>query len=104
MIEENNVARKLRGKYTPSFKAKIALLSMQSDLSLNELSVRFDLHPSQISIWKNQLIKRADLVFHPEIQRLLRVIGPSRLMHTSNDESNVTGPPAPAKMKEQKPG
>jgi len=72
MIEENNDARKQRGKYTPSFKAKIALLSINSDLTLNELSARFDLHPSQISIWKHQLINGAELVFHPEIRRILR--------------------------------
>ena len=72
MIEDNQEIRKLRGKYTPSFKAKIALLALQSDLTLDQLSARFNLHPCQISTWKNQLMKRAALVFQPEAKRLSR--------------------------------
>jgi transposase-like protein len=57
-------------KHDAAFKAKVALAAIMCDKPLKELSQIYSVHPSQISEWKSQLIKRAQVAFE---QRLSRV-------------------------------
>ncbi|MHC2279056.1 transposase [Bradyrhizobium diazoefficiens] len=43
-----------------AFKAKVALAAVKGDKTLAQL---FDVHPNQITIWKNQLLEGAAGVF-----------------------------------------
>ena len=52
-----------RRNYTAAFKAKVALEAAREEQTLTELAQRFDLHPNQITQWKNQLLDRATEVF-----------------------------------------
>ena len=47
----------------PSFKAKVALTAIQGDKALSELAEHFEVHPNQISEWKQQLLESAPDVF-----------------------------------------
>ena len=49
------MSRRARRNQTAAFKAKVALEAARE----TELAQRLDLHPNQITPWKNQLLDRA---------------------------------------------
>ena len=55
--------RRTRRNHAPGFKAKVALAAIKGDKTLAELSEHFDVHPNQISEWKQQLMESAPDVF-----------------------------------------
>jgi len=55
-----------RRNHSPVFKAKVALGDLKGDESLAVLAERFDLHPNQITQWKNQLVAPSAAVFVAE--------------------------------------
>ena len=59
----NTMSRRPRRNHTAAFKAKVALEAAREEQTLTELAQRFDLHPNQITQWKNQLLERATEVF-----------------------------------------
>ena len=52
-----------RNKFKPDFKAKVALEALKSDKSIAELAQIYNVHPTQISQWKKQLLEAASSVF-----------------------------------------
>ena len=55
-----------RRKHSATFKAKVALAALAAlagDKTLADLSLQFEVHPSQITDWKRQLSERAADVF-----------------------------------------
>jgi len=57
------MSRRIRRNHSPAFKAKVALAAVQGDNTLAELAKRFDVHPNQITQWKEQLLSGAADVF-----------------------------------------
>jgi transposase-like protein len=55
--------RKSRLVFSPEFKAKVALSALREDKTLAQLSEQFEIHPSQITEWKRQLLEKAGDVF-----------------------------------------
>ena len=45
--------KKVRG---PELKAKVALAAIQGDKTAQQLGVLFDVHPTQVQVWKKQLL------------------------------------------------
>jgi transposase-like protein len=58
-----------RRQHSPEFKARVALAAAAGDKSLAELAAQFDLHPTVISTWKNELLENAALLFGKEKRR-----------------------------------
>lgn len=52
-----------RRNHSPTFKAKMALTAIKGEQTLAQLAERFDVHPSQITQWKDELLQRAVEVF-----------------------------------------
>jgi transposase len=52
-----------RRKFTPEFKAKVALAALKGDKSLAELAQEYDVHPQMITRWKSILEKEATKAF-----------------------------------------
>lgn len=57
------MTKKSRRTHSPAFKAKVALAAVKGDKTLAELAQLVDVHPNQITIWKNQLLEGAAGVF-----------------------------------------
>ena len=52
-----------RKRHSPEFKAKIALLAIKGEQSVNEIASRYQLHPGQVIQWKKQLLLQAPELF-----------------------------------------
>ena len=45
-----------RRRFSPDFKAKVALEAIRGDQTINELASRYELHPNMITNWKRQAV------------------------------------------------
>src|SRR5258708_12891961 len=66
--EEQKMSKRTRRNHSPAFKAKVALAAFKGEATLAELAQRFDVHPTQIAQWKEQLLEHVAVVFgegHP---------------------------------------
>ncbi len=52
-----------RRSFTPSFKAKVALEAVREAKTIAEIAQKHKLHPTQINLWKKQLLDGAENVF-----------------------------------------
>lgn len=52
-----------RKRYTPAFKAKVALAALKNEETTAELSQRFGVHPTMIASWKRALMDGATDIF-----------------------------------------
>jgi transposase len=55
--------KKNRRKFTSAFKAKVAIEALKERETLADLSVRYEVHPTMISKWKQEFIDLAVQVF-----------------------------------------
>ncbi len=53
----------MRKKYSPEFKAKVALEAVKGEMTLSELSQKYEVHPNMISNWKSQFLKEVPKIF-----------------------------------------
>jgi len=54
---------KKRKKYSPEFKAKVALAALTNEMTTAELAARFGVHPTMIASWKRSLLEGAVDIF-----------------------------------------
>jgi len=54
---------KKRRNHSPEFKAKVALAAARGDKTTAEFASQYNIHPSQITIWKQELIENAASLF-----------------------------------------
>ena len=52
-----------RKKYSPEFKAKVALAAIKNEETVSELAARFGVHPTMVSTWKRQMLDGAADIF-----------------------------------------
>ena len=80
--ERSEDMRRTRRNHSARFKAKVALAALRGDKTLAELAEQYDVHPNQISNWKQQMLDGAALVFEdprknngPDLKELHAKIG-----------------------------
>ncbi|CAM3550180.1 transposase, IS3 family (plasmid) [Cupriavidus taiwanensis LMG 19424] len=57
------MTKRSRRTHSATFKAKVAMAALKGDKTLAELAQQYDVHPSQITEWKQQLAEHAADVF-----------------------------------------
>src|SRR6476661_5108213 len=63
IARQGAMMRRPRRNHTAAYKAKVALAALKGDKTLAELAEKFDVHASQITQWKTQLLEAATQVF-----------------------------------------
>lgn len=53
----------IRKKFSAKQKAQVALDALKNDATVNELSKKHGVHPTQINSWKSNLIAEAEVIF-----------------------------------------
>jgi transposase len=58
------MTKRTRRNHSPAFKAKVAMAAIKGERTMQQLADQFDIHVSQITIWKEQLQAGAVDVFN----------------------------------------
>ena len=75
--------RRKRRNHSPELKAKMAIAALKGEKTLAGLAQQYDVHPTQITDWKLQLLERSAAVFGespakesgPDVQAMQAKIG-----------------------------
>jgi transposase-like protein len=57
------MTKRSRRNHSGSFKAKVAVAALRGDKTLTEIAEQYQVHPTQVTEWKRQLLDRAADVF-----------------------------------------
>ncbi|KAF7963708.1 transposase [Cupriavidus sp. UYMMa02A] len=57
------MTKRSRRTHSAALKAKVALSALKGDKTLAELAQQYEVHPSQITAWKQQLVEHAADLF-----------------------------------------
>ncbi len=55
--------KRTRRKFSAEFKSRVAIEALKERLTLSELAEKYELHPNQISLWKQEFVKKSAMVF-----------------------------------------
>jgi putative transposase len=61
-----------RKRHSAQFKFKVALEAAKESKTVNQLASEYEVHPTQISQWKRQLLEEGDSVFTSRSSRQQR--------------------------------
>lgn len=77
--------KKNRTRYSEEFKSKVAIEALREHKTINEIAGQNQIHPNQVTKWKNQLLQGASVLFEdgrskkkddkPTEERLYQQIG-----------------------------
>jgi transposase-like protein len=56
-------SKRTRRKFTGDFKAKVALEAIKAQETINQIAARHEVHPHQVTQWKQQLLRQAPAAF-----------------------------------------
>lgn len=81
------MSKRSRRNHSSAFKAKVALEALKGEQTVVQLAERFNVHPTQVTQWKTQLLERAAEAFganaetgpKPDIKELHAKIGQQAL-------------------------
>jgi transposase-like protein len=53
----------MRKRFSPDYKAKVALEAIREKYTLQELATKYEVHPNQITQWKKEALANMNAVF-----------------------------------------
>ena len=53
-------------KRDAQLKLKVAIEAVKAELSISQIASQFDIHPKQVTDWRNQLLNEGELIFTPK--------------------------------------
>jgi transposase len=68
MEEEMSIRRK---NFSPSLKAKVALAAIRDEMTLIELSEKYEVHANVIRNWKKQFLENSESIFEDKRKKTL---------------------------------
>lgn len=81
--------KRKRRKFSSAFKTKVVLESLKEQRPIQEIASQYEVHPNQISKWKQQFLSNADKVFEEPVsaksqedlerEKLYRTIGEQKI-------------------------
>ena len=57
------MSKRPRRNHSAAFKAKVALTAIRGDKTVAEIAQQYEVHPTQVTDWRRQLLNRAADVF-----------------------------------------
>ena len=57
------MSKRPRRNHSATFKAKVALAAVKGDKTVAEIAQQYEVHPTQVTDWRRQLLERAADVF-----------------------------------------
>ena len=76
--------KRTRRKFSAAFKTKVVIEALKEQKTMQELSSKFEVHPSQIATWKSDFLANASSVFEGskskskeevDVEKLYKTIG-----------------------------
>ena len=61
--------KKLRRNHSAKFKAQVALEAIRGEKTIAEIAAHREVHPNQVTAWKNQALENLEIVFGAEASR-----------------------------------
>jgi transposase-like protein len=55
-----------RRKFSSDFKSKVCIEAIKEHQTIEALSKKYDLHPTQINTWKKEFLSNSSIVFEKE--------------------------------------
>jgi transposase len=55
--------KQTRRKFSADFKAKVAIEALKERSTIEQIAVKYEIHPTQISTWKKEFLENAALAF-----------------------------------------
>jgi transposase-like protein len=80
--------KRTRRKFSAAFKAKVVIEALKEQMTIQELSSKFEVHPNQISTWKSEFLSNSSAVFENtnskpkedvDTEKLYKVIGKQKV-------------------------
>jgi transposase len=59
--------KQTRRKFDSVFKAKVSLEAIRERETLSSLAVKYDIHPTQISQWKQEFLEKSAVLFDQKL-------------------------------------
>ena len=56
-------SKRIRRKFSGEFKAKVAFEAIKAQETINQIATRHEVHPHQVTQWKQQLLRQAPSAF-----------------------------------------
>lgn len=60
--------KRTRRKFSSEFKSQVAIEALRERYTLSELAQKFELHPNQISQWKQEFLARSRTIFDSSVK------------------------------------
>lgn len=71
--------KRSRRKFSAAFKTKVVLEAIKEQQPIQDLASKFELHPNQISTWKNEFLSNASTVFEGKKEKLEPAVDAEKL-------------------------
>jgi putative transposase len=62
-MRDKTRSKRTRRKFSGEFKAKVALEAIKAQETINQIAGRHEVHPHQVTLWKQQLLAQAPAAF-----------------------------------------
>ena len=78
-----------RRKFSKEFKAKVVLESLKERETLESLAKKYELQPTQISMWRSQALKNFSNVFSNEVPDDKEVVNQTQVLYAQIGQLKV---------------